>query len=183
MFAPLFAAGPSALADTMPVPPELQVPLILKILTYDRNFDSRAQAEVRVGIVFVAADPSSLKAKNEVADVFQRFSAKTVRSLAIKYNVIEFMSDSQVADAARSNEINVFYVAPGNSRNLETLRRISQSRRIVTTTGVPPYVEQGIAVGIGVEQDKPHILINLPSSKAEGSEFDASLLRIAKVVR
>jgi hypothetical protein len=30
---------------------------------------------------------------------------------------------------------------------------------------------------------KPDILINLPSSRSEGSEFDASLLRIATVVK
>jgi len=40
-----------------------------------------------------------------------------------------------------------------------------------------------VAVGIGVRQDKPQILINLASARSEGSEFDASLLRIATVLR
>jgi hypothetical protein len=169
--------------EIMPVPAELQVPLILKILTYDRNFDSKAQTELRVGIVFVSGNPASLKAKNEIEDVFRRFSDKTVRKLAIRHSAVEYVSVSQVEEAARSNQFNIFYVAPGNAGNLETLLRISQARQIITTTGVPAYVDKGIAVGVGVEQDKPHILINLASSKAEGSEFDASLLRIAKVVR
>jgi hypothetical protein len=41
-----------------------------------------------------------------------------------------------------------------------------------------------VAIGIGIKADKrPDILINLPSSRQEGSEFDASLLRIANVVK
>jgi hypothetical protein len=184
------ASGAASLAavdtpgvEIMPVPAELQVPLILKILTYDRNFDSRSNSALRVGIVFVAGDPVSLKAKNEVAGVFRSFSDKTVKKLAIRHTEIEYTSDSQIEEAARINQFNIFYVAPGNSRNLANLLRISRARQIITTTGVPAYVDQGIAVGVGVAQDRPHILINLPSSKAEGSEFDASLLRIAKVVR
>jgi hypothetical protein len=179
----LLVADTPGTAEIMPVPAELQVPLILKILTYDRNFESKTQTELRVGIVFVSGNPASIKAKNEIVEVFRSFSDKTVKKLAIKHSAVEYVSDSQVEEAARSNQFNIFYVAPGNSKNLDTLLRISRARQIITTTGVPAYVDRGIAVGVGVEQDKPHVLINLTSSKAEGSEFDASLLRIAKVVR
>jgi hypothetical protein len=40
-----------------------------------------------------------------------------------------------------------------------------------------------VSVGIGVADNRPQILINLASTKAEGSEFDASLLRIATVLK
>jgi hypothetical protein len=43
-------------------------------------------------------------------------------------------------------------------------------------------VRRGVAVGIGLDQDKPQILINLASARAQGSDFDASLLRIATVL-
>ena len=171
-------------AEIMPVPAELQVPLILKILTYDRNFGSRSKSELRVGIVFVPGDPVSLKAKNEIAGVFRGFNDKTVRNVAIRHTEVEYTSDSQIEEVVRANRFNIFYVAPGNSGNIETLLRISHARQIITTTGVPAYVDKGIAVGVGVGvEDTPRVLINLPSAKAEGSEFDASLLRIAKVVR
>jgi len=48
---------------------------------------------------------------------------------------------------------------------------------------VPEYVQRGAAIGIGQKSDqKPGILVNLPRSR-EGSEFDASLLRIARIVK
>jgi autotransporter adhesin len=85
--------------------------------------------------------------------------------------------------AAKANHMNVLYIAPGNAQNLDALLKVSQANQIITTTGVPTYVDQGVAVGIGIRQDKPQILINLGGSKREGSEFDASLLRIASVIR
>ena len=54
---------------------------------------------------------------------------------------------------------------------------------ITTVTGVPDYVRRGVAVGIGMAQNKPKVLINLPSSRSEGSDFDANLLRIATVLK
>jgi hypothetical protein len=79
--------------------------------------------------------------------------------------------------------INVIYVSPGNDRNLESILALSKAQKITTTTGVADYVRKGVAVGIGSRQGKPQILINLAASKSEGSEFDASLLRIATVIQ
>ena len=63
------------------------------------------------------------------------------------------------------------------------ITRVSQARQVTTTTGIPDFVRQGVAVGIGQRRGKPQIYINLEASKSEGSEFDASLLRIATVVK
>src|SRR5262249_28261537 len=101
----------------------------------------------------------------------------------IKYFTIEYTKPADLEAFVKSKGINLLYLAPGTARALPDLIRISQAHRITTATGVPDYVRKGVAVGIGVRQDKPQILINLPSSKSEGSEFDASLLRIATVVQ
>jgi hypothetical protein len=62
--------------------------------------------------------------------------------------------------------------------------KMSQTYAITSLTGVPEFVDRGVAIGIGVKPDKrPDILINLLSSRKEGSDFDASLLRIARVVK
>ncbi|HEV8132322.1 MAG TPA: YfiR family protein [Acidobacteriota bacterium] len=173
----LFAA-----ADEMAVPADLQVPLILKVLTYDRNFEERAQNELKIGIVYTG-NAASLKAKNEVMGVLEKFSGKTIRKLPIKYVLVEFTSQRDLESATKTLHMNVLYIAPGNAQNLDALLKVSQANQIITTTGVPTYVDQGVAVGIGIRQDKPQILINLGGSKREGSEFDASLLRIASVIR
>ena len=176
---PLLAVG----TDEMAVPPSLQIPLILKVLTYDRNFEEKAPLELKIGIVFVPGNAASQKAKNDIVGVLDGFAGKTIKKVPIKYLAIEFTSRRELESLTKSSKLNVLYIAPGNAQNLDALLKVSQSNQLITITGVPGYVDQGVAVGIGVRQDKPQILINLASSKSEGSEFDASLLRIASVVR
>jgi hypothetical protein len=172
-----------ARAQSMALPAELQVPLILKILTYDRQFEAKAKKEVAIGIVFDPADAASGKAAEQVSDTLYKFSGKTVKKLPLKYYLVEFTSEAELEATVKKRGINVLYLCPGITKSLQSVIKISQAQSITTATGVPDYVRRGVAVGIGVFQDKPQILINLPSSKSEGSEFDASLLQIATVLR
>jgi hypothetical protein len=170
----LVRAAAVAAAEPMPLAPDLQVPLILKILTYDRHFEAKAGNDLVIGIVYAPADAGSVKAANDVSDTLYRFAGKTVKRLAIRYFLIEFTTPENLERSI---------VAPGNAKNLPDLIKVSQARGITTATGVPDYVRRGVSVGIGISDDRPQILINLPSTKLEGSEFDASLLRIATVLK
>jgi hypothetical protein len=175
------APGPG-IAQTMSLPAESQIPLLLKVLTYDRRFEAKAGTEVVVGIVYMAGDPDSLRAAEEVGTIFYKFAGKTVKKLPVKYVMVEYTRAPEVERLLKAKGIKVLYVTPGNSKNLEDLVKMSQANGLTSATGVPDYVKKGIAVGVGLRADrKPQIYINLPSSKSEGSEFDASLLQIAEV--
>src|SRR5262245_57524999 len=97
--------------DRMPVPASLQVPLLLKILTYDRNFTARTGSSLRIAVVFNGTNQVSLRARDEIAAAFDAFGDKTVKNLPIRYTALEYVSDSQVDGAVRTGQINVFYVA------------------------------------------------------------------------
>jgi hypothetical protein len=183
LLATLGLAAPSArAADVMPVPADLQVPLLLKILTYDRNFDTKTKVELNIGVVYDPADASSVQAKNEIVDILGKVADKTIKKLPIKFVPIEYKTQPELETTVRSRGVNLLYLTPG-LRNVDELIRFSQANRITTATGVRSFVERGVAVGVGVRQDKPEILINLPASRSAGSEFDASLLRIATVLK
>lgn len=171
------------LAQGAPVPADLQVTLILKVLTYDRRLLQESTTEVNVGILYFPSNAGSVAARNAVEQILQQFADKTVKGRPIRHVAIEYTTAAELQSRVVANRINVLYVAPGNSEHLESVLQVSQKNGIVTATGVPDYVTRGVSVGIGLRQDKPHILINLTSARSEGSEFDASLLRIATVVR
>jgi hypothetical protein len=174
----------TVVAEEMPVPAKLQVPLILKILTFDRNFEQRVGPALRIGIIYTSQDPASHRAKEEIARTLDYYTTKTIKKLPITYISLEYQTEQAVQEAVKTEHINVLYVVPGNADHLQKLLNISQANRITTVTGVPTYVKEGVAVGIGVEKNqKPRILINLRSSKSEGSAFDANLLRLATVVQ
>ena len=167
----------------MPFPADVQVTLLLKILTYDRAFQAKAKSGVTIGVVYVPSDAQSVKAKDEILKTLQMVADRTIKNVPIKFQPVEFRSPASLEAAVRTG-VNVFYIAPGNAEGLDQLIKVSHTRGVTTATGVPEYVQRGVAVGIGIKPDKkPDILINLSSSRSEGSDFDASLLRIATVVK
>ena len=164
------------------LPATLQIGLLLKALTYDRNLVERAGPELTIGVVYVAADPASVQAKDEMAETLKAFAGKTVKKVPIRFVVLEYTTPAELERAVKAGEVEVLYVAPGNAGHLPAVLKVSQSLRIITTTGVPDYVRRGVAVGVGLKQDKPQVLINLRSSRSEGSEFDSRLLRSATIL-
>ena len=176
--------APAAGTEPMPFPADVQITLLLKILTYDRSFQAKAKSAVTIGVVYVAADPESVRAKDEILKTLQLVADRTIKNVPIRAVALEYRDPAGLGKIAQKAGINVFYVAPGNADSLRELLRVSHTQGITTATGVPEYVQRGVAIGIGIKADKrPDILINLPSSRQEGSEFDASLLRIATVVK
>ena len=178
------APVPVRAAEAMPFPADVQVTLLLKILTYDRSFQYKAKSGVTIGVVYVPGDPDSVRAKDAIVKTLALVSDRTIKNLPIRHLAIEYRGPAALEQAVRANRVNVFYIAPGNADSLTALMKLSRTYAITTATGVPEYVQRGVAIGIGIRADKkPEILINLPSSRSEGSEFDASLLRIATVVK
>jgi hypothetical protein len=96
---------------------------------------------------------------------------------------IEYTGPADLERVVKERKISALYLAPGNAKALPAILKLSQELHLTTLTGVPDYVRRGAAVGIGVAQNKPQILINLAAARAEGSDFDASLLRIATVLQ
>jgi hypothetical protein len=159
-----------------------QVPLLLKVLTYDRNLESKAGAELAIGIVYDPGDRDSATATTELGSVLFKLAGKTVKKLPIKYYTIEYTGNADLERFVKQKGISVLYIAPGNARNLSHILQLSQELHLTTTTGVPDYVRRGAAVGLAKAQDRPEILIHLKNSRAEGTEFEASFLRYATIV-
>jgi len=172
-----------AQTEQMPVPADSQVPLLLKVLTFDRNFSQKITSALRIAIVYDPSNPESRRAQRDIADILDRFSTKTIKQLPIEYIPLQYRGEQTLDESAKAHNINVFYIAPGNARHLQALLRVSLEHQITTITGVPDYVVQGVAVGIEVrENHKPGIFINLSASKSHGCDFDAKLLQLARIV-
>jgi hypothetical protein len=176
------AVGPVG-AEDMPLSAELQVPLLLKILIYDRHFESRFGAELKLGVVYAPLDPQSVKAATDFTDVLYKYAGKTVKRLPVTYLLVEFSTPEGLERSITARDIDVLYVAPGNSKNVAAIIKVSRARGVTTMTGIPDYVRSGVCVGLGVSQDRPQILINRPACLLEGSEFEVSLLNAATLVK
>lgn len=169
-------------AQEMPVPPPIQWVLFQKILSFERNLHPRADEDIVIGIVYQEEFRPSLEAKEQFyAAVSARPKAKEIHFRCVALPVEKSLDLTGAMD--QQPGIDLLYITPLREVDLKALAKISQAQQTITLTGVPEYVDAGLAVGLGTKDNKPLILINLPAAKAEGADFTAQLLKVAKVTR
>jgi hypothetical protein len=176
----LFAAP--ARAEVM-VPFDIQVPLLLKALTYDRNLKSRAGEQARIAVI---APPKSGRsnATAELQASLDKLPGRTVNGLTVVFKEVSAADDAALEEGLRDGQWAAVYVMPGFSRaDLAKVRRICETRRVLPVAASVEDLEQGLAFGIGVDGNRPQLVVNLPASKACGSDFDLALLQLSKVLR
>jgi hypothetical protein len=87
-----------------------------------------------------------------------------------------------LAEALREARVDAVYLPPLRARSPEDVCTAVEEAGAICLTGVEEYVGRGAAVGIGDENGRPVILIDLGASRAQGADFSSQLLRLARVV-
>lgn len=169
-------------AQDIAVPVDVQLPLFFKIFAYDKNFNLKIGAQLDIVIVYQKKFITSMNIKNSVQSILESDNYKVYNSLPVTVKSVSIESVSELDNYLRKNNADVLYLAPLRALNISELAEITRARKILTITGVPQYVEQGLSVGIGIKNEKPQIIINLTASKSEGSNFSSQLLKLAKVI-
>jgi hypothetical protein len=171
-----------ALAQEMEVPVNVQYAVLHKILAFDRNLKERVGNEIVIGILYQNTFRSSLSFKDELNVAIKKSRVDKFVDLPVRFVEIELAENLNLDAHVTQNAIDIFYLAPVRAVEMKTITAVSRARKLLTFSGVPAYVEAGLAAGVGVKGDSPRLIINLPAAKAEGVEFDAQLLKLAKVI-
>jgi hypothetical protein len=180
----LLLAGGSAHAQGMAAPAEIQVPLLFKILTFDRRLGTRPAGDVLViAVVFQTEYRASLVARNQIVDALKAMEDSTISGHPVRWVAVEWQDAEQIRLALIHERADVVYVTPLRGVELDPLVRAARAGGMTTFTGVPLYVEQGLALSVGIVRDRPQIIVNLPATRAEGSDFTSQLLRVCKVIQ
>jgi hypothetical protein len=166
-----------ARAQEMNVPVDIQAAILPKILSFERS-TSLEKSGLVVGILYQSRVRSSLVCANDMAELLPRSSAQK----GIQCVMIEMTSESEVSRRLAEEGVNLVYVTPMRSLDIGGLGRLLQSRRVLSFTGVPSYVDAGVALGVDTRENRPVILVNLTATKAVGAEFSSQMLRLARVV-
>jgi hypothetical protein len=170
----LASASAFAGEPEMPVPVDVQIALFANVLKLDRNFDFSNGATL--AIVYQRDYQASVIAKDHVIAAVQRLK------LPIGCVILEVGNQELLRRAMTDVSADAIYVTPLRAVDVAAIAVIARARDIRTFTGVPSYVETGLAVGIGLRNNRPVILVNLAAARAEGSDFSSQLLSLARIV-
>lgn len=163
--------APRAFAGDVPI--GVQLPLLTKVWRLDRNFAPREL--VKIAVLFQHSNPESAAMKDAV--VAWIATRPGLRAIPIPLDATAGMA------ALETVEADIFYVTRMRGANVWGVAKVARTRDIRTMTGVPEYVRRGLAIAIGVRNDRPLIIVNLDAARAEGAAYQAQLLRLTDIVR
>jgi hypothetical protein len=166
--------------DLMDVPLAIQIPLFVKVLSFDRKLTERAGAELTFAVAFQGGNRASIAVKDEVVRLLAAERSSLV-SIAIVVVAID-LDSLDLAAHLRSTQARAVYVTPLRGIDIGRLATSARSAGVTTMSGVPRHISQGLAVGVRVQGDRPRLLINVKSARLEGADFSADLLRLAQVI-
>ena len=175
---PLRALG--AQDSAMEVPVAIQVPLFLKVLTFDRRLDARAGRDLVIAIVYQKGNRASTVARDDALRALG--GAHQVAGLTVRTYTIDLDRESLPA-VLEERPAHVLYVTPLRGINILDVADAARAAHATTITGMPEYIDLGLAVGVRLLGDRPKLMLNLTASRLEGADFSSELLRLAQVSR
>jgi len=175
------AAVVTLLAQSVDVPVDVQLPLFSKILTYNRTMQARAGDRIVLGILYQHTFKGSAAVKDEMVKAIAESRDATLGGLPLTVELIDLASTADVGATLDARRVTVAYVAPLRAFDLDAIVDATRQRKILTLTGVSAYVERGVSIGIAMRDQRPQIIINLPSAKAEGADFNSHFLKLVRV--
>lgn len=170
------SATTSVPAQEMELPVSIQVPLFLKVISFDRLRNQLPDAMIVVGIAYQSGYRTSSNTRDEVDR-----SLRAANDRRIKVVIIDLDRDD-LGKELQEHKITLLYVSPLRSYSIADIASAAVAVRAMTVTGVPQYVEQGLAVGARLQGDRPKLMVNLPASRRGGANFSAELLKLAQVL-
>jgi hypothetical protein len=176
--------GPAAVGGAPPLrlPIEQQVPVLLKILTFDQALDRTSIDTITVAVIWKQGDRYSREAAEAVHRAFAAYTTKRVAGRALHVLSLEMSGEEEVRRRLREAGAGVVYLAPGLDApaDAEPVTRLARELGIVTMAGLEDTVRAGASVAVRPSVTSP-ILINLAASLEEGAHFDARLLSLTEV--
>ncbi len=182
----LAGAAPRPLAaQEIAVPVAVQIPILVKVLNFDRKLPERTGGRLVVGVLYQSGFRASANIADEVCRQIAELPAGALGALPdhpITCLAIDLDAISLLDSALRQRQVQVLYVSPLRATPLRDVITASRAMRVTTVTGVPRYVESGLAIGVDMKGERPEIVINLAASRAEGADLTSHLLKLARVV-
>lgn len=172
-------ASPGAWAEE-PTDPKVAMPILLKVLTYDTNFDARGAGPF---VVLVASEPAQSSAREQLLGVLKSLSVSSIKNRPLKFVSTEFKDEASLQSEVEKNKAAAVLAVPGlATQAVKAISEVAQDNQIYTLTLEAAAVQQ-LAVGVGSSSGKPQILINEKAARGVGAKFENSVLKLAKVIQ
>jgi hypothetical protein len=177
----LLALAGSAGAADFAADAKIAMPMLLKALTYDVNFDARGIGDFTV---LVVGDAGQSDKRDLLLSGLKDMPNQKVKNRPLKYAVAEFKDEPALQAEIERTRASALLIVPGTS--LPTLKHVwevAQDNQAYVIALEASAVEFGLPIGVQVNGGKPQILINEKGAKSVGAKFETAILKLAKIIQ
>lgn len=180
LFSTLLLSSATALAAGADVDLKAALPVLLKVLTYDVNFDARGAGPF---VVLVVSEPNQSAARSALIGNLKEVTVTEVKKRPLKYVAVDFRDEAQLQGEVDKNKASALLVVPGASAAVvKSMWDVAQDNQLYALA-LDAETMKSFPIGVTMSGDKPQILINEKSSKAVGARFETVVLRLARVIQ
>lgn len=167
-------------ADEPSVPIKLQTDLAAQVVSYDRNNNGRAGDHQKILVIAKSGDGASGASAKEIARLLGTHA--DIGGLPHQDTVVNAADAAAALAAIRSESPTVVYFAPGLGPEIPAIARGLEGLSLITIAAVAEDVTAGATVGFDLVSGKPKIWVNLNQSRKQAVAFQASLLKLSRIV-
>jgi hypothetical protein len=172
-------AGPWGRAEEAVLPIAIQVELLVKVASYDRNFQQRAGDRAHIFIFTKPGNGDSARIAAQVEAGLAR--APQIGGLPHDETVTPYRGATELANLCRTERAAIIFFGPGFRDEIAAIREALDGVDVLSASAIPEYVEAGIVLGFDVASGRPELLVNLPQAKRQKVALRADVLRLMKV--
>ncbi len=179
------AAGLCSNAEAAELGPKQIALLILRVLAYDRNLKARSDGKTAsIVVLFQEGNQASESLQIDMENALEDLSSGAIISgLAVKVTSYAYANPAALDARLASLRAVALFVCSGLGDAIPNISTVARKRSVLSFTLNTAFVKSGLSIGFANADDRVHIVVNLPATRAEGVDLDASLLRIADLYR
>lgn len=173
--------GRSGLADEeVAVPVPLQMELLLKVASYDKNLPARAPDVVRLMLL---VKPGSTNGSHVAQLAARQLGGKTLAGRSLELSTQPFSDAANLAQKVKDTRTAIVYLAPGFDANeLAAIAKALSGLSVLSVGALSRFVQSGTVLSFDLISGKPKLLIHQKRALAQGVEFSSQVLKLAKVI-
>lgn len=163
--------------------PARQYQLFQKILTFERAWKKKSPAEFTLAILYEKNYELSSWIKEEFVTAVK--ANAQIEGFPVRWQEIAIEEVDNWPQFLSQEKILFLYIAPlrpvTQKNQLKKILGFCNEFKVATFTGETDYVDFGVAIGLGVADQSPQVIINLQAARQQGLELSSQLLRMSAI--
>ena len=170
-------------APAADVEPKLAIPLFLKIITYDESFSAQKPRDtLRMYFLYDFADSKSYQQFQEAQEYVQKAGMLMVSGVPVKLIGLQKPGADSALELVPDGAYAIVICGAGRGSDFKELAPQLRAKSVRSFAMDREDLASGVAVSVGVKDQKTGIVVSLRAAKAEGSRFSSRLLSMCTIV-